>query len=423
MNQLIPANKLDEFGFLTLGVIAISGMLSRSVVITLVVTTLFVLGFICIINLQKIKEYLRKRNVKAEPAPEPELEVKDDVALPVQPSTKTTPVQDLSKKIIIGKSMGGEDVAITMEEMGNTFVAGMTRYGKTRLLYALIAQYLKFDPSELQVAFCDIKRVSFNIFAASKHLYMPIAKTPEEIEALISSMLAEMYRRYTLFEEYAAKNICTNLDEYRALSGDNLPRIVIIFDELADSVEAGTDAEKNLTTLAKVGLAAGIHLVLSTQRPTVAGITNEVQVQCQTRFSTYMSNGMEYGSIAKIPKHVYQDMKPIKGRFMVFTPETAPFFMKENPLYGGWGFIQGDFFDNDRIERVAHGDISNSPLPLTTKVQSSPLPSWEGSQEDKFNALRALEDRLNRDIQVSDMCKAFNVSSKTARTWLDKYYS
>lgn len=321
--------------------------------------------------------------------------------------------------ILVGHAPGHIPVVLNMEIMNHMFVIGMTRYGKTRLIMSLIAEFITdFSPDELKLAFSDAKAVSFNVFGRSKHLFAPIAKSQEATENLIELLLEEMHRRLAVFSEYH-EEICTNLDEYQSLSGEKLPRIVVIFDEVADSIEMNSQAEKNLTTLAKMGLAAGIHLILITQRPTKVGISNEITSQCQTILSTYMRNQVEYGSVAKIPPKIYSGMIPEKGLFMMFNPDLAPFFMDINPEFEGWGFVRANYMSNDVITELA---VQDSTSELNLPSLESSIPAWTGSEDDKLNAMSDLERKLG-EITPADMKKYFGVSGRTASTWLQKYYN
>lgn len=311
----------------------------------------------------------------------------------------------------------GKSILSGLENLNHMFVIGMTRYGKTRLILALITEFIeKFSEDEVKLAFSDAKAVSFNVFGRSKHLFAPIAKSTEETESLIEIALTEMHRRLNLFSDYHER-ICTNIDEYYELSGERLPRIIIIFDEVADSVDKDSVAEKNLTTLAKMGLAAGIHLVLVTQRPTKMGISHEITSQCQTILCTYMKNGTEYGSVAKIPPKVYQNMRPEKGLFMAFSPDLAPFFLEEYPEYEGWGMLRSRYLDNNVISGIAIVDATtNLELP---ELQNS-IPAWRGSEEDKLTAIEVLESKLGV-VTIDDMKKYFGVGRRTGKDWLEKY--
>ncbi|MEI2422242.1 FtsK/SpoIIIE domain-containing protein, partial [Arthrospira platensis SPKY2] len=99
------------------------------------------------------------------------------------------------------------------------------------------------------------------------HLLMPIARNQQETGLVIDRLIAEMERRAALFSPYAKKSLCNNIDRYAELSGQRLPRVVAIFDELADVIIPGSELESDLIRLAKLGLAYGIHLICATQRP------------------------------------------------------------------------------------------------------------------------------------------------------------
>lgn len=320
--------------------------------------------------------------------------------------------------ILLGNTEGNAPIYIDLETMNHMFIIGMTRYGKTRLVLSLITELItKFSKDEVKLAFSDAKAVSFNVFARSQHLFAPIAKSEEATENLIELILEEMHRRLAIFSEYH-EEICTNIDEYYELTGERLPRIIVIFDEVADSVAMNSLAEKNLTTLAKMGLAAGIHLVLITQRPTKVGISHEITSQCQTILCTYMRNQVEYGSVAKIPQTVYSKMRPEKGLFIAFNPDLAPSFLKMNPTYEGWGMLKAHYTENDYVKQVA---VDDSTEHLDLPALESSIPGWRGSEEDKLEAMRVLEMKLGK-ITRADMKKYFGVSGRTANTWMEKFY-
>lgn len=328
-----------------------------------------------------------------------------------------SPVAKYTDGITLGLLNNKTPISLDLESMNHVFIIGMTRYGKTRLVLSLIIDFItKYRPDEVKLAFSDAKAVSFNVFARSQHLFAPIAKSEPATERLIELVLAEMHRRLSIFSEYH-EEICTNVDEYFELSGERLPRIVVIFDEVADSVEMNSPAEKNLTTLAKMGLAAGIHLILITQRPTKVGISHEITSQCQTILSTFMKNQVEYGSVAKIPQQVYKKMSPVKGLFMVFSPDLAPYFLTVYPEYEGWGFLNSVYIDNEKVREIAIEDSSSN---LSLPELESSIPAWEGSEEDKFFAMSELEQKVGK-LTTEDMQKVWGIDRRTAKNWLEKF--
>lgn len=416
----IDKEKIDDVAYFGFAVFFAMLIWLENVVISGVITTFFILAFILFLNKDNLLGYYNSRKEIKQVEVEPKVDKIEPVR---EKEIVEKKVVEHDGKVKLGTTYSGKVASLRLEEIGHIFIAGMTRYGKTKLLHALISEYVKFPENEVQIAFSDAKAVSFSIFSRSKHLFAPIAKSKEDTEVLIQIILDEMYRRLELFQVYAEDNVCTNLDDYKELSGEILPRIIVIFDELADSVEPDSDSEKNLTTLAKMGLAAGIHLVLSTQRATKQGISHEIQTQCMTIMSTYMKNRIEYGSITKIPQVIYNDMKPVKGLFMLFSPELAPFFLQESENYEGWGFVQADYLDNLQVKAVAESNRGlTRQLPSLEKQELEKL-SWEGTEEDKLNNIQILEERLGRDLEIQDLCVTFDINSRTASKWHTKYYA
>lgn len=322
--------------------------------------------------------------------------------------------------ISLGKDDNNNAIVVSVEDLGHTFIIGMTGYGKTRLVYGMITEILtNYRPEDVKLCFSDAKEISFDIFSDSAHLFAPIARTQEETTGLVSLLLIEMRRRLKLFGEQKGR-LCDNIDKYKEITGHKLPRIIVFFDEVADSVERGSDTEKDLTTLAKVARATGIQLVLITQRPTNEGITHEVTSQCQTYLSTYMKNNTEYGTVAKIPKDIYRVMntKATQGLFMMFSPKFVKTFTNIEQEYNGWGFVMANYITDETIERIALANaIEGLVLPeLETKI------SWGGSEQDKLDSLEELEIKEG-ELTAKLIMGEFGVSRPTATSWMKKYES
>jgi S-DNA-T family DNA segregation ATPase FtsK/SpoIIIE len=166
----------------------------------------------------------------------------------------------------VGMDVGGESHWLNLAEPSDchVLVAGTTGSGKSEFLRALIASLAsRLDPGHLQFLLIDPKRVTFNLRRPSPYLKSPVAYDLEEALPLIEECMAEMDRRYKLLEERKL----TNVSE---LSADLLPRIVVVIDEFASFLE-DKESKKVVTALLKrigaMARAAGIHLILSTQRP------------------------------------------------------------------------------------------------------------------------------------------------------------
>lgn len=336
--------------------------------------------------------------------------VKKDIKLAVDETTHTLEFGTCSKT--------NKVVRLPVAHTGNLLVASISRFGKTSMLYNLVCHILETNtPDQCKIAFSDGKRISFNIFRKIDHLFAPIATNKESTLELITLLKAEMDRRFLLFDEIEDA-ICTNITEYKEVTGEELPRIIAVFDELADSVDPDSEAERMMTTVAKMGLATGIHLILSTQRLTSKGISHEVQSQCATILCGYMRSSDDY-RIAKVPAPVYNQMSPEKGVFAFFSPETADGFTSIYDMKG-WGLINGHYLDNDKIASIAK-EHSHQQYIMSWHDMNIEVPEWAGSENDKLDAIAALDKQLPNDVSVKDVVKHFKLSSQTARNWLKRY--
>ncbi len=192
----------------------------------------------------------------------------------------------------IGKDIEGRNVCGNIVKMKHLLVAGSTGSGKSVCLNAmLISLICKYSPEEMRLILIDPKKVEFAVFSGLPHLMInEIISDPQKAVSALNWAVKEMERRYTLFEQktLSGKNV-HNLDEYNeALTEEEekLPKIVIIVDELADLMTvAKKDIEERIQRLAQKARAAGIHLVIATQRPSVDVITGVIKGNLPTRFA------------------------------------------------------------------------------------------------------------------------------------------
>ena len=192
----------------------------------------------------------------------------------------------------IGKDVEGRNVCGNIVKMKHILVAGSTGSGKSVCLNAmLISLICKYSPEELRLILIDPKKVEFAVFDGLPHLMINeiIADAQKAVSAL-NWAIKEMERRYTLFEQKtrSGSNV-HNLDEYNASleeGEEKLPKIVIVVDELADLMSvAKKDIEDRIQRLAQKARAAGMHLVIATQRPSVDVITGVIKGNLPTRLA------------------------------------------------------------------------------------------------------------------------------------------
>ena len=182
---------------------------------------------------------------------------------------------DSSAKIAIGVNLDGQLIEADLSDPNTChfLVGGTTGSGKSEFLRSLLLSLLiKQDPQHFQVALVDPKRVTFPEFETMRWLYEPIVKTAEDAIALMERLVIEMDDRYQSFENTQ----CANLSAYNQKANQPLPRILCIFDEYADFMADRTTAkalEQSIQRLGAMARAAGIHLVIATQRPEARVVT------------------------------------------------------------------------------------------------------------------------------------------------------
>ena len=178
-------------------------------------------------------------------------------------------------KAAIGINLDGELVEADLSDPNtcHLLVGGTTGSGKSEFLRSLLLSLIvRHDPAYFQVALVDPKRVTFPEFEAMRWLYEPVVKTKEDAISLMERLVIEMEDRYSRFE----RSRCSNLTAYNQKASMPLPRILCIFDEYADFMadkEAAKVLEQSIQRLGAMARAAGIHLIIATQRPEAKVVT------------------------------------------------------------------------------------------------------------------------------------------------------
>lgn len=289
-----------------------------------------------------------------------------------------------------------------LADLGHVGVYGTTRYGKTTWLHSIIHHLIStHTPGELRLAISDPKTVDYPFYGRLPYLICPIARDILETAAMVDRLLAEMEYRASLFAPFAKTAVCNNLDRYAQLSGHQLPRVLAIFDELADVVEPGSELEAKLVRLAKLGLAYGIHLICATQRPSSKVVTGEIKSQMSSKFVTWMPSAREYGVVAEIPAEMYRDMPRERGRFMVYSAK-------------GWRFMQAHKVPDRELERLANKRAGRPRQWENVNTAVSVAPEWEGSDAEKIQTLHLWAQQLGGEPRVTDIIGRFGVSKPTA---------
>lgn len=185
----------------------------------------------------------------------------------------------------IGKDITGKTVATSLVDMPHLLIAGSTGSGKSVCLNTIICSLLyKYTPDELKFLLIDPKKVELNLYNDIPHLVAPVVTEPKKAAVALKWMVNEMENRYQILSDLGVKDIKSYNNAVK--DEEKLPYVVIIIDELADLMMAApVDVETYICRLAQKARAAGLHLIVATQRPSVQVITGDIKSNIPTRIA------------------------------------------------------------------------------------------------------------------------------------------
>lgn len=210
-------------------------------------------------------------------------------------------VQHASKlAFAVGKDVSGEIVVSDISKMPHLLIAGATGSGKSVCINSLIVSLLyKSTPEEVKLLMIDPKVVELGVYNGIPHLLIPVVTEPKKAAGALNWAVQEMVNRYKLFADKGVRDI-KGYNELAAKTGEQqiMPQIVIIIDELADlMMVAPNDVEDAICRLAQMARAAGMHLVIATQRPSVDVITGVIKANIPSRISFAVSSQIDSRTI------------------------------------------------------------------------------------------------------------------------------
>ena len=301
---------------------------------------------------------LAKKDVRIE-APIPGkntvgIEFANDVATPVSfyeiiSSKKMMDAKDKKLMVPLGKSIMGDIGVCEINKMPHLLVAGTTGSGKSVCINGIICSILmRARPDEVKLVMVDPKVVELSVYNGVPHLMCPVVSDPKKAAVALSKMVAEMERRYETFSETQTKNIETYNayidkwnEEHKAdgVTKARLPYIVVIIDELADlMMVAAKEVEDSILRITQKARAAGIHLIVATQRPSTDVITGLIKANIPSRISFAVGSGIDSRTILD-----QTGAEKLLGKGdMLFLPIGV-----NSPTR-----IQGSFITDDEIKRI-----------------------------------------------------------------------
>ncbi|WP_249435642.1 DNA translocase FtsK [Paenibacillus sp. Marseille-Q4541] len=255
---------------------------------------------------------------------------------------ETTIFQEAESKLSIafGRDISGQTIVGNLAKMPHLLVAGATGSGKSVCINGIITSILyKAKPDEVKFLMVDPKMVELNVYNGIPHLLAPVVTDPKRASLALKKIVVEMEKRYELFSKSGTRNV----EGYNNLMKDNpaavLPYIVVIVDELADlMMVAANDVEDAIARLAQMARAAGIHLIIATQRPSVDVITGVIKANIPSRIA--------FGVSSQVDSRTILDMggaEKLLGRGdMLFMPVGS-----SKPVR-----VQGAFMSDQEVENI-----------------------------------------------------------------------
>lgn len=271
----------------------------------------------------------------------------------------------------LGKDIMGKVRWVEINDTPHMLVAGSTGSGKSVCINCIIASILmRSRPEEVKLVLVDPKKVEFSMYNGVPHLLCPVVTNPKKASVALQNIVSEMERRYELFEHTKCKKIsqynefCERNPEYK-----KLPYIVVIIDELADlMLVAAKEVEDSIMRITQMARAAGIHLIVATQRPSTDIITGVVKANIPTRISFAVSSSIDSRTILDM---VGAEKLLGKGD-MLFLP------MGENQPTR----IQGAFVSEEELQKIVDFTISQQKACYDESIT---MDNSSSSGEDNYN--------------------------------------
>lgn len=213
---------------------------------------------------------------------------------------KDVPSDKLSKKLLfpLGKDLMGKSVFTELDKMPHLLIAGATGSGKSVCVNSIIINYLlRTTPDELKMVLIDPKKVEFTPYHKIPHLISPVISDASEAAKALKVIVSMMENRYEVFSNIGVRNIQSYNELLAKKTNPSLnpmPWIVVIIDELADlMIVAGKDVEGSIQRITQLARAAGIHLIVATQRPSTDVITGIIKANIPSRIAFAVSSGID----------------------------------------------------------------------------------------------------------------------------------
>ncbi|KGH56051.1 cell division protein FtsK [Oenococcus oeni S22] len=304
----------------------------------------------------------------------------------------------------LGRDVNNDVVSADLSAMPHLLIAGATGSGKSVAINGIISSLLmRLKPNEVKLMMVDPKRVELSMYNDLPHLLAPVISEPRKAARGLQKAVKEMERRYELFADHGVRNIDgwnKKVLDYNKIKGHAMPKmpyIVIIVDELADlMMTAKSDVETAIVRIAQMGRAAGVHLILATQRPSVDVITGLIKANVPSRIAFAVSSGIDSRTILD-----QNGAEKLLGKGdMLFAP------VGKEPIR-----IQGAFIPDRDVETITNYIREESSAQYASSMLVEDVELGDNSSEETGANGEPVDDLFN---EASD----FVIQQKKASTSL-----
>lgn len=317
---------------------------------------------------------------------------------------KNIPDKYKDNKLVVplGKDVNGQVIYAELNKMPHLLIAGATGSGKSVCVNTIISSILmRAKPDEVKLILVDPKKVELSNYNGVPHLLAPVVTDPKKAAATLRETVSEMERRYDLFaganvrkietyNQYVEKKNQENDAEHQL---EKLPYIVVILDEVADlMMVANKDVEDCIMRIAQLARAAGIHLIVATQRPSTDIITGVIKANIPSRIAFAVSSSIDSRTILDCT-----GAEKLLGKGdMLFLPMGS-----NSPIR-----VQGAYVDDSEVEAITY---------YTTKQQ-------EASYDERYTNVKPISavaaSKEEQEDEEYEMCRAFVIQAQKASTSL-----
>jgi S-DNA-T family DNA segregation ATPase FtsK/SpoIIIE len=303
---------------------------------------------------------------------------------------------------VVGKNIDGDVIIGDISRMPHIIIAGTTGSGKSVCTNSIIMSILyNASPDDVRMVLIDPKMVEFKTYDGIPHLLIPVVTDPRKAAGALSWAVQEMLKRYQLFADRNVRDLTGYNEAALASDFETLPRIVIVIDELADlMMAAANEVEDSICRLAQMARAAGMHLIIATQRPTVDVITGLIKANIPSRIALTVSSQIDSRTIIDTAGAE----KLLGNGDMLYYPSGIP-----KPVR-----VQGCFVSTKEVEAVVDYIKNEAKTPAETAYSDEIMREIERNMP----ALKAEKSPVGSDLSTEEVTDA-DLTDRAAEVLID----